>query len=94
MAEPTVITTVKKIDAASAPVLGEALNQALDSGVKELVVDMGETTYISSIGLRVFLAAQKRVRSVGGSMVLIHVSPQVMEVFDITGFSGILTIGD
>ncbi len=94
MSETVTVMTDKKIDAAGAPGLGEKLTGLLDSGISSLVIDMENTTYISSVGLRVFLAAQKRIKAVKGSMVLIHVRPQVMEVFDITGFSGLLTFGD
>lgn len=88
------VVTEKKIDAVTAPALGEELTKILDGGVEELFVEMENTTYISSVGLRVFLAAQKKVRANGGSMILNHVKPQVMEVFDITGFSGLLTFGE
>ena len=94
MSEPITITTEKKIDAVSAPGLGEQLNEILDGGADYLIIDMKNTVYISSVGLRVFLAAQKKIKARKGSMVLIHVSPQVIEVFDITGFSGLLTFGE
>ena len=60
-------------------------------GVKELIFDFSEVEYISSAGLRILLAAQK-VMNRQGSMKLIGVSADVMEVFEITGFSDILTI--
>ena len=53
--------------------------------------DFSEVEYISSAGLRVLLAAQK-VMNRQGSMKLIGVNSEVMEVFEITGFSDILTI--
>ncbi|MDO5785525.1 MAG: STAS domain-containing protein [Eubacteriales bacterium] len=94
MGEPIRIFTEKKIDAAGAPRLGEKLNEVLDGGCSSLIIDMKDTVYISSVGLRVFLAAQKKIKARKGSMVLLHVLPQVMEVFDITGFSGLLTFGE
>ncbi|MCL1832115.1 MAG: STAS domain-containing protein [Oscillospiraceae bacterium] len=48
--------------------------------------------YVSSAGLRVLLQGQKNAQAAEKSMVLKNVSPDVMEVFDVTGFSGILTI--
>jgi anti-sigma B factor antagonist len=56
-----------------------------------LVVDLSKTDYISSSGLRVFLWAQNEVED-KGSMVVRHVAPQVKEVFDMTGFSSLLTL--
>ena len=57
-----------------------------------LIFDFSGVEYISSAGLRVLLAAQK-VMNRQGSMKLTGVSAEVMEVFEITGFSDILTIG-
>lgn len=91
MSEAVVITTPKKLDAVYAPVLGGELTKVLDDGADNLVIDMQNTIYVSSVGLRVFLTAQKKINAKKGSMVLLHVKPQVMEVFDITGFSGLLT---
>ena len=59
--------------------------------MKELVLDFSALDYISSAGLRVLLSAQKTM-SKQGSMKLTGVNESVMEVFEITGFSGILTI--
>jgi len=78
-----------RLDTTTAPQL-EAETSKLD-GVTALVMDFANLEYISSAGLRVLLATQK-VMNKQGSMVIRHVSEAVMEVFDITGFSGILTI--
>ena len=59
--------------------------------VTELVLDFEKLDYISSAGLRVLLAAQKMMRD-RGSMIVKNVSEIVMEIFDVTGFSDILTI--
>lgn len=61
------------------------------AGVTDLVFDFADLQYISSAGLRVLLAAQK-VMNKQGSMKVVHVCPDIMEVFEITGFSDILTI--
>mgnify|MGYP001534712763 CR=1 FL=1 len=60
-------------------------------GVTELRLDFGRVEYISSAGLRVLLSAQKLMNR-QGKMVLTHVSESVMEIFEVTGFSDILTI--
>ncbi len=61
------------------------------SGVTDLIFDFGELEYVSSAGLRVILKAQK-VMNTKGAMKLVNVNDAVMEIFDITGFSDILTI--
>lgn len=88
----TEIKTSKKIDAATAPKLDAALKAAIDGGELEIVVDMEETTYISSVGLRAFASAQKKMNRLHGSMVLTNVQACIKEIFEVTGFGGILTI--
>ncbi|MBQ4258178.1 MAG: STAS domain-containing protein, partial [Clostridia bacterium] len=53
--------------------------------------DLEKLEYISSAGLRVLLSAQK-VMTKQGAMKLVNVSENVMEIFEVTGFSEILTI--
>ncbi len=79
-----------RLDTSTAPELDAVLNESLD-GITELVFDMEALAYISSAGLRVLLAAQKKMKK-QGKMELCNVVPDVMEVFEITGFSDVLTI--
>ena len=79
-----------RLDTNSSPMLETELRQSVN-GVTELIFDFSKVEYISSAGLRVLLAAQK-VMNRQGSMKLIGVSVEVMEVFEITGFADILTI--
>ena len=79
-----------RLDTNSSPALEAELKKSVN-GVKELIFDFSEVEYISSAGLRILLAAQK-VMNRQGSMKLIGVNADVMEVFEITGFSDILTI--
>ena len=79
-----------RLDTNTSPKLEAGLKQSI-SGVKELVFDFSEVEYISSAGLRVLLAAQK-VMNRQGSMKLTGVRPEINEIFEITGFSDILTI--
>ncbi len=84
------LTLAGRIDTTTAPQLEEELNASY-SGVSDLVFDFTDIEYISSAGLRVLLAAQK-VMNKQGSMKLVNVKEEVKEVFEITGFSDILTI--
>ena len=78
-----------RLDTTTAPDLEKSLG-TLD-GVTELTMDFEKLDYISSAGLRVLLSAQK-IMSKKGSMKVIHVSSIIMEIFEVTGFSDILTI--
>ena len=79
-----------RLDTTTAPELEKELNDSLD-GVNSLVFDFEKLSYISSAGLRVMLSAQKIMAKRDG-MKIIHVNEIVQEVFDVTGFSDILTI--
>ena len=60
-------------------------------GVETLTFDFEQLKYISSAGLRVLLSAQK-IMNEKGSMKVVHVNENIMEIFEATGFSEILTI--
>ena len=79
-----------RIDTATAPQLETAVKTKTD-GVEQLEIDLKETDYISSAGLRVLLAAQKSMKK-QGSMVVTNVNEVIHEIFEVTGFLDILTI--
>ena len=79
-----------RLDTTTSPMLETELKQALD-GITELTFNFEKLEYISSAGLRILLAAQKRM-SWQGSMVVKNVNEVIAEVFEVTGFSDILTI--
>lgn len=79
-----------RLDTTTAPALEAELNASL-ADVTELAFDFAQLEYISSAGLRVLLAAQK-VMNKQGKMTVRNVSSDIKEVFEITGFSDILTI--
>ena len=79
-----------RLDMLTAPELDRQLPELLE-GVKELTFDFQKLEYVSSAGLRVLLSAQE-IMSEQGSMVLKNVNDQIMEVFEVTWFTDILTI--
>ena len=79
-----------RLDTVTAPDLEAEVKNNLD-GVDKLVFDFDKLEYISSAGLRVLLSAQK-IMNKQGSMVVRNVSEEVQEIFEVTGFSDILTI--
>lgn len=79
-----------RLDTTTAPQLEAELNESAE-GITELILDFEELEYISSAGLRVLLSAQKLMNK-QGSMVIKNVCADIIEVFDITGFSDILTV--
>ena len=79
-----------RLDTSTAPAFEAELKQSLD-GVSSLILDFEKLEYISSAGLRSLLFALKLMRGTG-KMKVIHVNELVMEVFEVTGFSNLLTI--
>lgn len=79
-----------RLDTNTAPQFEAAIRDSLD-GVNELILDLEKLEYISSAGLRILLSAQKIMGQKGG-MKVIHVGEMIAEIFEVTGFSDILTI--
>ncbi len=77
-----------RLDTTTAPELESFIGNNYD-GTGSIVIDCEKLAYISSAGLRVLLATQKKTK---GAMKLINVCELVMEVFEMTGFADILVI--
>ena len=88
-AEETIIELAGRLDTTSAPDLDKIINEDIE-GTKNLVFNLKALEYISSAGLRVFLSAQKKLQKIG-TMKLLNICEDVMEVFEMTGFADILT---
>lgn len=84
------LTLTGRLDTTTAPQLETELKRSI-GGVENLVLDFAGLEYLSSAGLRVLLAAQK-VMNKQGKMLIRNVNETISEVFEITGFSDILTI--
>lgn len=84
-----VVAIEGRLDTNTAPELETVLN---DVNASNLVLDCLALEYVSSAGLRVILAAHKRLVASGQSLTLKNIRHEVRAVFDMTGFSKILTI--
>ena len=84
------LALIGRLDTVTAPELEAEISTILPTA-ESLVLDMEKLDYISSAGLRVILKTQKALEKKAG-LKLTHVSNEVKEVFDITGFSDFLTI--
>ena len=79
-----------RLDTTTSPELENELAESLD-GVETLVFDLGELDYISSAGLRILLSAQKKM-NLQGEMKVRNVKSDIMDIFEVTGFTEVLTI--
>ena len=79
-----------RLDTTIAPELEAVVKDELGE-IKALTFDFSKLEYISSAGLRVLLSAQK-IMNKQGEMTVTGCSPEIMEIFEVTGFSDILNI--
>lgn len=86
-----IIVAEARIDATYSPKLEAMIKESLDNGENKLIIDFEKTVYISSVGFRVFVSTQKKLRGTDGYMILRNVSPKMMELFEVTGTAGVLT---
>ena len=89
-AEEVVIELVGRLDTNTAPALDKTIGEDIQDN-NNLVLDLKGLEYISSAGLRVLLAAQKKMQK-NGSLKVKNVCSDIMDVFEMTGFADILTI--
>ena len=84
------VNIAERLDTTTAPQFEKEISAEI-AGVTDLTLDFAELSYVSSAGLRALLGLQKTMNK-QGSMVIRNVNENIMEVFEITGFSDILTI--
>lgn len=80
-----------RLDTSTSPELESRLKD-IPAGITELNLDMKDTEYVSSAGLRIILSLHKRMTKSSGTLYISNVNESVKEIFDITGFSDILDI--
>jgi len=88
----TLIRLSGQLDTLTAVDFEKVILEVLDSDAMDVVLDGLELSYVSSAGLRVLLTLQKRMMVKGGTLRLRNINTSIMEIFNITGFSSILTI--
>jgi len=91
-ADVTVVQIEGNLDTGTAPEAEEHLQALLDDGKTKILVDFSTLDYISSAGLRVLLSTSKKLRSSGGEIRLCSLNETVAEIFDMSGFSTILSV--
>ena len=80
------LTIKGRIDALSAHEIQNVFNSLILEGARVLLADLSDVNYISSAGLRIFIGIQKQLKKVGGEILLSGLTPQVLDVFKVSGF--------
>lgn len=87
-----VVKLVGNLDTNTAPEAEQAINEWLEKESKKMVINLQESKYVSSAGLRVFLATAKKMTAAGGAVKFCSPNDVVKEILDISGFSTILDV--
>lgn len=87
-----VIDLKGNLDTNTSPDAETCINEYLESGTKKIVINLEQTNYVSSAGLRIFLATAKKITAADGALKLCSPNAVVKEILDISGFSTILDV--
>ncbi len=87
--KPVTVLVEGRIDTNTAPEFSAYVDKLVRHGITDMVVDLSSCDFVSSAGLRAFVALQKSL--IDGRLAFTGVAPEVMEVFTTTGFDKILT---
>ena len=89
----TLIIHIKgKMDAVSSPEFEKNLQDLIDEGENNFIIDLGKLDYISSAGLRSILILSKKLKANDGKLLLADLQDTVQDVFEISGFNTIIPI--
>jgi anti-anti-sigma factor len=78
-----------RLDNATTPAFEDRVLAHIAAGDTRLIIDLAGLVYISSVGLRVFMLAAKRLAPLGGRIVVCALPPEIKQVFEIAGFARI-----
>jgi anti-anti-sigma factor len=81
-----------RLDATTSKTFEDKVLAAIEAGDRRFVIDLAQLEYVSSAGLRVFLMAAKRLNAVNGKLAVSGLNDHVRQVFDLAGFSSILSV--
>lgn len=90
--EVSVVSISGSLDTNTAPEAETTINNMIDDGKNKIVIDLENTEYVSSAGLRVFLGTAKKLMGVGGAVKLSTPNDVVMEILEMSGFTSILDV--
>ena len=89
-----IIRVSGRLDATSSPILERQVMALIDAGKNQLVMNFANVEYLSSAGMRLLLAATKKLKSQDGKILISSVVDNVMEVIKMAGFDHILHLFD
>jgi anti-anti-sigma factor len=89
-----IVSPEGRIDTLSSKVIQDELLSCIEQGSMQIIIDLSKIDYISSMGLRVFIVAQKLLKPKKGELVISNIKPLLRQVFDISGFTALFSFFD
>lgn len=90
--EVRIVDFTGRLDTGTSPAAESVITKLLESGHNKLIINLAETEWVSSSGLRVLLVAAKRLSVINGKLIICQTNEVVNEALEISGFSTILDI--
>ncbi len=87
-----IISLIGTLDTNTSPEAEVEINKSLEDGARKMAIDLENTRYVSSAGLRIFLATAKKMMSVGGKLILCHPNDIVKDILHVSGFNTIIDV--
>ena len=88
----SVVNLEGNLDTNTSPAVEVKISNLLEEGTQKMIIDLNDTAYVSSAGLRIFLATAKKITAKKGAVKLVNPNTVVKEILDISGFSTILDV--
>ena len=92
--DPVIVKIEGRIDGLTSKQIAAELDEIIDSGVKNLILDFAGVYYLSSAGIRVFISSMKKISAYGGQLFFVSLSHHIMEIFKISGLSTVFNVFD
>ena len=91
-ADTHVVGVLGEIDLFTAPEFKQRVAAPIDAGVRSVIVDLTETTFIDSSSLGVLIGAHRRLKARGGALTIVCAEESIAKTFRITGLDGVFRI--
>jgi len=91
-ADPAIIKIEGRIDGLTSKQIQTEIEEMLEAGVKNLVLDFAGVYYLSSAGIKVFINIMKRLNTIGGQMFFVSLSSHILEIFKISGLCSVFKV--
>ena len=87
-----IISLIGTLDSNTSPEAEVEINRSLENGANKMAIDLENTRYVSSAGLRIFLATAKKMMAKSGSLILCQPNDIVKEILHVSGFNKIIEV--